>query len=394
MGNRFIFVLSFLLLSTTSFAGPREDAHFLVNRILGTKLSSPQEFEQIVTMISQGRTAEAADFLTKHKDFYNVQLKNHFTPRTNEESSKLVFLNDYTATLIGMVRDDVSYKSVLSEDILYTGSANLANIPAYSHTDNRHYEELDKRRIDLSNPQNLIRRRQSEIAGTQVPASATAGIMTTRQAAAAFFSAGTNRAMFRFVMMNYMCRDVEAVHDVSRPSDRIRKDISRAEPFSKDCLGCHSVMDPLSGAFAKYEYDLEQGRLVYSAQGVQDKNNINDNVFPGGYTTVDDSWRNYMRGGVNSALGWRAPAAGVTMNQKFGYTSGRGAKSMGMELANSKAFSACAVKQVFEKVCLKSEGNLDTQDRIKLEEIATSFEASGYNYRKIWVDSALYCLSK
>lgn len=394
MGSR-IFILGFLIFNTLlTFAGPREDAQFLVNRILGTKLSSASEFEQIVTMVSNGQSAEAADFLTKHKDFYNVQLKNHFTPRTNEESSKLVFLNDYTATLIGMVRDDISYQRVLSDDILYTGSVNLNGIPAYSHTDNKHYEELDKRKIDLSNTQNLVRKRQSEIAGTQVPASATAGIMTTRQAAAAFFSAGTNRAMFRFVMMNYMCRDVEAVHDTSRPSDMIRKDISRAEPFAKDCLGCHSVMDPLSGAFAKYEFDLEEGRLTYSATGVQEKNNINANVFPGGFQTTDDTWKNYMRGGSNSALGWRAPAAGATMNQKFGYTTGKGAKSMGLELASSKAFSACAVKQVFEKVCLKSELNFTSADRVKLEEIASSFEASGYNYRKIWVDSAVYCLNK
>lgn len=394
MGNRWVIALMFtLLIASTANAGPREDANFLVSRILGTKLSSPAEFEQIVTLINQGNTEQAAENLTKHKDFYNVQLKNHFTPRTNEESSKLVFLNDYSATLIGMVRDDISYQQVLSGDILYTGSPSLGLMP-YSHTDNKHYEELDSKKIDLSNPQNFIRRKQSDVAGTQVPANATAGIMTTRQAAAAFFSAGTNRAMFRFVMMNYMCRDVEGIHDVSRPSDMIRKDISRAEPFAKDCIGCHSVMDPLSGSFAKYDFDEEQNRLVYKQTGVQEKNNINANVFPNGYETVDDTWRNYMRVGPNSALGWGAPPAGVSINPKFGYSQGQGLKSMGEELARSKAFSACAVKQVFQKVCLKDEASLDSQDRAKVEEIASTFEANGYNYRTIWSESALYCMSK
>jgi hypothetical protein len=52
-------------------------------------------------------------------------------------------LNDYTATVIGMVRDDVPFNTVLSADIVYTGRARR-RLPAYSPTNNDHYEQLER----------------------------------------------------------------------------------------------------------------------------------------------------------------------------------------------------------------------------------------------------------
>ena len=56
-------------------------------------------------------------------------------------------LNDYTATVIGMVRDDVDFRTVLSADILYIGNASGA--PAYSAANNDHYQYLDDNDVDL-----------------------------------------------------------------------------------------------------------------------------------------------------------------------------------------------------------------------------------------------------
>jgi len=67
---------------------------------------------------------------------------------------------------------------------------------------------------------------QSAVYGT--PAAGTAGLITTRAASSAFFIAGTNRAMFRFTMINHMCRDMEQLADTTRPPDRIRQDVSRS----------------------------------------------------------------------------------------------------------------------------------------------------------------------
>jgi hypothetical protein len=99
---------------------------------------------------------------------------------------------------------------------------------------------------------------QSSVLG--IPAAATAGLLTSRASSEAFFVDGTNRAMFRFTMMNHMCRDMEQVHDTSLPPDRIRQDVSRSPGgdsriFLNNCIGCHSGMDPFAQAFAYYDFD-------------------------------------------------------------------------------------------------------------------------------------------
>ena len=55
-------------------------------------------------------------------------------------------LNDYTATVIGMVRDDVDFRGMLSDDIVYVGRASR---PAYSTTSNAHYEAMESNNADL-----------------------------------------------------------------------------------------------------------------------------------------------------------------------------------------------------------------------------------------------------
>src|SRR4029077_5908138 len=116
------------------------------------------------------------------------------------------------------------------------------------------------------------------------PAAATAGIITTRAGAAAFFVAGTNRAMFRFTMLNHLCHEMETVHDKTRPTDRIRQDVARSPGgdsrlFLNNCVGCHSGMDPMAQAFAYYNFDTTSNQLVYTANQVQPKYFINSQNF-------------------------------------------------------------------------------------------------------------------
>jgi hypothetical protein len=388
-----LIVLTVFLVSQSSVAGPREQAKFMNDRIVGTTISSA-DFETAVTLITNGQAEQAAINMTERSDFYNIKLKAFFAPRTNESGSGLVEFNDYTATLIGMTRDDVPYTQALTGDIIYVGSA-AANSGTYSHTDNEHYKSLHENRVDLSNGQMFTQTTQSGLAGTPLNSGATAGVMTTRAASQAFFVAGTNRAMTRFTTINYLCRDFEQLHDITRPHDRIRKDVSRNKPFLNDCNGCHAGLDGLSGAFAHYNYNTETERLEYNAGAVQEKFGINAGVYKHGFTTVDDSWVNYWRVGQNSSLMFRASVAdGVTTNVDFGHTSGSGAKSLGKEISSSKAFSACAVKQVFEDVCIRSGNSLTTADNVEIERISGVFEATNYSYRQIWAQAALFCMGQ
>jgi len=383
-----------LSIAAPSLAGPREQAKRLHDRLVGTP-PSPQVLNDMEMLIASDAPGDptkpgavaAAHLAMEDPDFYSSALKNFVTPWTNEEQSVFADLNDYSATVIGVVRDDKPFTDVLSADLVYLGADGVV-ASAYSHTDNEHYRELEAARVDLSDPTLLVERTQSGLPGAQLMESETAGVLTTRAAGEAFFSAGTNRRMWRYTAMNYLCRDMEALNDTSRPADRIRQDISRSPGgdssiFNNSCSGCHSGMDALSGAFAFFEWDAEQERVVHSRGQVQDKYLINDATFPYGYITTDNSWVNYWRSGANGALGWRGSES-----------SGFGAKSLGREVANSRAFSRCQVEKVFRQVCFRSASS--PEDALAIERITQSFEddTPAYSLKRVFAQVGAHCMGE
>jgi hypothetical protein len=361
-----------------AWAGAREQARRIHDRLAGVP-ASESVLAQMATDIAGGDPQAAAYIAMSDKNFYNVTLKNFAAPWTNRAQSVFVPLNDYTATVIGMVRDDVDFREVLHGDILYV--SNAPGAPAYSSSNNNHYAYLDDHDIDLQ--ATLTQTTQSSLTG--LPAAATAGVITTRAAAEAFFIAGTNRAMFRFTMLNHLCRDLDTVMDTTLPPDRIRQDVSRSPGgdsriFLNNCIGCHSGMDPLAQAFAYYNFDAASGSLQYTEGQVQPKYLINSDNFKPGYVTTDDHWDNYWRHGINQQLDWSSSLPG----------SGDGAKSMGWELANSDAFADCQVKKVFKAVCFREPGN--AADRSAVSSIAAAFKSGGYRMKQVFADVAVYCM--
>ncbi len=327
----------------------------------------------------------AAYLAMSNPNFYNVTLKNFATPWTNEAQTVFAPLNDYSATVIGMVRDDVPFNQLFSADILYIGTG-ASGAPTYSMDNNDHFEYLENQRIDLSDSDNLTVVAQSSI--TDIPASATAGVLTSRAAARAFFIDGTNRAMFRFTLLNHLCNDLEQMKDPSRSSDRVQQDVTRSPGgdnriFMNSCVGCHAGMEPMNQAFAYYNYqysgDEESGRLVYTPNDVQGKYLINPDNFKYGYITTDDRWDNYWRAGPNSLLGWDTNGLGLP-------ASGNGAKSMGNELANSHAFASCQVKKVFRAVCFR-DPNVS-----ELTTMTGEFKSTdNYNLKRVFAKTASAC---
>ena len=343
-------------------------------------------------------------------NFYNVTLKNFAAPWTNEEQTVFTPLNDYTATVIGTIRDGYDFRRILWDDLLYIGTA--AGVRPYNNSNNFHYEDLEDLDPDpaaspsgnLADPTNLVETTQSTVTGLDT--NATAGIMTSRAGAMAFFSDGTNRAMFRFTMMNHLCTDLEPLKDVSRTPDHVRRDVSRSPGgdsriFMNSCVGCHAGMDGMAGAFAHYEWDYTNdktdGRLAYRetgnpkfdpVTGVSLKHNINENNFEYGHITNDASWVNYWRNGQNWLLGW-----GTAVNPDAkGNETGDGAKSLGQELANSDAFAQCQVDKVFEAVCLRSPTEFFGTDRAVRDGIVADFKTTyNYNMREVFTDVAAHC---
>ncbi len=374
---KFILAITLLLTATSLFAGPREQAKRIHDRLAGVP-PTPLILDQMAALLP-GNPQGAADIAMQNRNFYSVTLKNFASPWTNRDRNVFVPLNDYTATVIGMIRDDVPFNQLLSADLLYVGDTNLG-LPAYSMTSNALYEQMENENMDLGTA--LVQTTQSAV--TDLPPEATAGVVTTRAAAEAFFIAGTNRAMFRFTMLNHLCNDMEQVQNNSYPPDRIRQDVSRSpggdsRVFLNNCIGCHSGMDPFAQAYAYYNFNDETGRIEYTENAVQPKYYNNDTNFEFGFVTPDDAWENRWRTGQNAILGFDPGMQG----------SGNGAKSMGLELANSDAFAQCQVKKVFRNVCLRDP--VDDADRAQIQTMVTGFK-SDFLMKPVFADSAAYCM--
>ena len=161
---------------------------------------------------------------------------------------------------------------------------------------------------------------------------------------------------------------------------------------------------PVWTAFAYYELQFNgdkdtdvdtfenSARIQYTSGTVSGKHLINENNFKPGHITTDDSWVNYWRNGQNGLM-W-ADYPGVVKDSK-GNAIGNGARSMGMELANSVNFAQCQVKKAFEAVCLRDPEDY-ALDRAQLDisqagTIASEFVNNGYNMKNVFRDVAAYC---
>jgi hypothetical protein len=376
-----------LLMAQAAHAGPNEQAKRIYERIVGEE-PPPATLTAMATAITnspgQAGLVAAASIATQAPDFYNVTLKNMVTPWSNRDQTVFAPLNDYTATVIGMVRDDVPFNTALSADILYT--VNAPGLPAPSNSSNSHYATAETNGVDLSST--LKQTTQSGTYGT--PTGATAGLITTYGAEAAFFINGTNRAMFRFTMINHLCNDMQTLTDTTRPTDRIRQDVARSpggdsRVFLNTCVGCHSGMDPMAQAFAYYNFNgtvgavVNTGTMQYTAGQVQPKYFINSTNFPFGFVTPDDSWSNRWRSGVNASFGWSPTLPG----------SGNGAKSLGQEIESSTGFAQCQVTKVFQTVCFRAPQS--SADMATVAAITQSFQSGGYKLKQVFQLAAAAC---
>ncbi len=149
-------------------AGPYEQARRIYERLAGVQPSS-SVLQMMANDISSqpGQTGllAAAAIATNPQyapDFYDVTLKEFVNPWTNRNQSAFVPFNDYTATVIGMIRDDIPFNTVLSANILYT--VNASGLPAPSAANNNHYATAEANGVDFSTA--LTQTSQTAVYGT------------------------------------------------------------------------------------------------------------------------------------------------------------------------------------------------------------------------------------
>ncbi len=390
--------------------------------------------------ILEGKTDEAAFEAMNHIKFYQSTLTHMFNPLSNPDRSSDLPLNDFSATVVGIVYNNEAFDQALYGDFFYKGEDALSvydinggpvnlngdpdiridngtppsgfirpifrrggNDTDIRYDTNQHYADLEK----IPNwPTRLVKRSQVSMhaklrTDERYNVEDVMGLMTTRQAGLSYFNAGTNRRPLRFAFKYFLGYDLEQLHDASRPDVRVRREVDRSPggnslTYQQECRGCHAGMDALAGAFAYYDFNND--RNAYNRSALQGAPNGNkqyrqNNVYPQGYLLVDNTWVNLWVDGPNAKLGWRVPAGMSNVN------SGTGARSLGMMLAATEAFSENMASIVFNRICLREP---TPAEATSLKSVARDFEngfsnysafqaAGAYNFRALWARVSTMC---
>ncbi len=380
----------------------KDDAKWILERITGVKWAADSALAQeALALAIQNNRAGIAALASKQAQFLNVTVKNFGLKMSTREETIRIPLNDFTASIMGVTRDESDARELLYGNFFYAGNANvMADTNAFAKDllkSNRHYEQLDNRRNDMGamlvriNSQRIIADEQDDNY-TLMPSPDPAGILSSRAWIQAHATAGTNRRPVEYTFRQFMCLPIEKWADAAASDVRIGRDIDRFPggdhmKFQTTCKACHNVMDGFRGAWSRWNFENDaplQTRVRRgnsNGAGVMNKMNQNNNVYAGGYVTTDDSWINNAERGINlTTMGFRG------LDGRTPASSGIGINSFGRLIANSQRFSTCMAKRVFESVCRKE---LSEKDLNVYKAMGNQFEASSYNLKKLFETAAL-----
>jgi hypothetical protein len=379
----------------------KDDAKWILERITGVKWGTDSDvYKQAMVLAAAGDRAGVAALATKQSTFLNVTVKNFGLKMSTREETIRIPLNDFTASIIGVTRDETDARELLSGNFFYAGDANVMDdLKSFSDNllrSNRHYEALDNSKNDFGamlvriEKQQLLQSNNNNVIVIQENPDP-AGILTSRTWIEAHAVAGTNRRPVEYTFRQFMGLPIEKWADAAAADVRIGRDIDRFpggdnNKFQTTCKACHNVMDGFRGAWAKWSFENNQAiqssvrRGDSNGQGIMNKLNRNQQVYPGGYITTDDSWINNANRGINSTtFGWRTIAGVSPMN-------GMGVNTFGRAVANSSRFSSTMARRVFEAVCRKDIGVTEYN---VYQAMGSEFEANGYNLKKLFQAAAL-----
>jgi hypothetical protein len=348
---------------------PEEVAGRLFLKLTGTPLSLGDSRRQsMIDLVKAGKLEEAARVATADPAFFNLTIRHWGAPLTNRAESPAIGLNDATAMIIGLARDQKDFREILTGNFTYASPE-----VALSPYNDQHYAQISE--LNLAKVLTRVEPQNADL-------DEAAGILTSRAWGEAHLQAGTNRRAIEFTFRQFLCNPLQNMRDGTIPDSRVHRDVDRSpggnsQTYLTTCRTCHAGMDALVGAYAYYRFDNTGpfGSGVLQASKVQRKYNQNGDVYPEGYVTTDDSWTNLFTENQNKQLQWR------------GQLSGKGIKEFGRMIADSGAFSKCMVKRTYSQICHR---DLEASESAVLDGLANRFEQGGYKLRELFEQVAVH----
>lgn len=353
---------------------------------------------QMEDLLDRGEPQQAAALVTAEPSFYNLVVRDFAARMSTRDETINTTMNDFTATVIGITRDDIDARQMLNGDFFYMGGpqATVArDLLVDVVTSNIHYTQLETGNYDFSSVLTRVDQQMIRASGGSLTAHPdAAGVITSRAFMEAHATAGTNRRLVEYTFKQFTCSNIEEWADAQAPDHRVGRDIDRfpggeAAKYQTTCKACHSVMDGFRGAFAAYDFSDNfmkyapfypnaggANGLSQSPMGVARKMNGNDNTFASGFRTTDSTWVNNATSPSNRArFGWRGVAS-----------SGSGVKQLATAVANSKAFSKCMVQKVYREVCRRPIASFEQE---MVDRLSQQFESDGYNLKRLFQQVAV-----
>ncbi len=333
-------------------------------RITGTTpdIKSPK-FNRMVKLVQENKIDAALATMMKEDGFLQVRIRNFAAPFSSKDHSPLEALNDLQALIIGVTRDSLDARLILTGDFHYAALEKYG-LPDVSMSHNDHYTAFENFNLKFSNDLKKYDKQWPNFASA-------AGALTTRAWSKINFDMGTNRRNVPNSFNVFLCSPIDSWKTRGVPDIYVRRDVTRnnaGDPavYQNFCRNCHGLMDGMGGAFAKF--DFTEGSIQFSKDGVMEKMNQHADVYPDGYVTSDDSWENMLHYNPSIDFGWRTPM------------KGQGIKQFAEMLANSKAYSSCLVKKVYQEIC----GTSITEAAPELlEPLRTKFEGDSYKIKPL-----------
>lgn len=340
----------------------------LYTRLSGssTSVQNPK-IKKMAKYASQNKFLEAAKVVIEDDLFYNVRLRNFVAPFSSKDFSTSEPMNDLQALMMGVIRDDIDARLILTGNFRYEGAQQLS-LAKVSLDNNNHYQQMENANVNYR--QSLVRTSQ------QWDEDATIGVgaFTTRAWAKINYDAGTNRRTIKNAMEVFLCTPIESWKTRAVPDVFVWRDVDRIPAgnpanYQNTCRNCHAIMDGMAGAISKMNY---VNSAFAPSKQILPKVNQNQKTYADGYVVIDDSWINMLNHNKTIDFGWRSEM------------EGKGLQSWARMLASSKAYSRCLVQKVIKEVCEKSF------DAKQEEEMVNTFEKNGWNLKTLFTDVAVH----